>query len=240
MSSNKNKKTTTMKFLFLFAVCLFSLTVIAQEQEQEKTFEFGFGLRIESLPYAPVNAAVIGEKPVVIGTASMKYVPLKTNISLWQSVDVLGGGGTYTGLLVFQPVTKNLTFSYIHFFDFTFEKFGANILALKASGGEDLKWSLKLSDIIFNSRSPRYVLQSNFTYGQFIINSWNYYEFGVLTWTAGMEWKSPKLKISERWNLNVNAVFNDSLTKRFNWSDGFGQPETFSIGLEFSPNTDTK
>lgn len=229
-----------MKYLVLLALCFFSLTTLnAQEQEQNNTFEFGYGLRIESSSYAPVTGITLGGA-VPIAIASMKFTPLKTSVSVWKAFDFFGDGGGYNGLFLSQPLTNRFNFHYAHFFDFTFEKQGVNIIALKASGGEALKWSVKVSDIIFNSRSPRYVAQYNFTYGQFTINSWNYYEKGVLTWTMGMEWNSPKLKVSDGWNLNVNIVFNDSMTKRFGWSDGFGQEKTFSIGLEFSPNTDTK
>lgn len=223
-----------MKYLVLLTLCFFSLTTNAQEQEQNNTFEFGYGLRIESASYAPVNGVTLGG-PVPIGIGSVKYTPTKTSVFVWKAFDPLQQSGGYNALFVAQPLNKRLTFLYAHFFDFTFDKLGANIIALKASGGEELKWSLKVSDIVFNSRSPRYVLQSNLTYGQFTLNSWNYYESDVLTWTMGVEWRSPQLKISDRWSLNVNAVLNDSITKRFNWSDGFGQSETFSIGLGFSP-----
>jgi hypothetical protein len=225
-----------MKYTIVLFAILISFTVNAQEQEQQKKFEFNYALRLESQAYAPINGITISDKGVPIGILSARYIPLKTNIAMWQAFDPLDGGGDYTAVFVTQPLGGVLTAQYIHFFDFKLEKQGANIFALKASGGEKTKWALKVSDIIFNTRVPRYILQSSLTRGKFTVHSWNFYEFGTLSWTMGVEWSSPKLSISPHWNFQANVVFNDSLTKRFRWSDGFGQSETFSIGLNFSRN----
>jgi hypothetical protein len=73
-------------------------------------------------------------------------------------------------------------------------------------------------------------------YQQFSVSSWVYNEFDEWTVTMGAKWKSPKLSISKNLNMQVQAVYNDSWTKRFNPdTDGFGQENTISLGVVFTP-----
>jgi len=187
-------------------------------------------VRLESRPYGPTSGTTIGPDPVIIGIGYLKIPKTRTSIFYWKAVNPFGKQGQYDAFFIVQPLPFQIgSTTLTHFLDYKFQKASISMVSIKLKGGRIWKWSVQASDVVYKSRSPRWILQPALSYGQITWSNWLYYEFGTPSWTTGLQWESSKLPVSKKIQVQAKVIINESISKK-----GFGQKETFSIALNFS------
>jgi hypothetical protein len=196
-------------------------------------------IMLESRPYAPVSATTLSQEPNVVFGVECIFDSIGTSITYLKSMSY-DTSGRYDGFFLvqkFKVLDQQFKAKVIHFADLKFKELGLTVFALEALGGKKVQWSLQTSYFAYQNRSRRWIINPSLTYKQFTVGSWVYHEFGNWSLTMGVQWKSPKLAISDKYQMQVQAIYNDSWTKRWE-RDGFGQANTASIGVILTPKKD--